>query len=231
MCGRFTLRQPDLLAERFQAQLTFEGKVQARFNVAPSQSVPIVVENHQVRELRLARWGLIPSWAKDPSIGNRLINARAETLSEKPSFRSALRSRRCLVPADGFFEWQRTPAGRTPFFVQRHDAGVFAFAGLYEQWRDAAGQPVTTCTIITTQPNDVLMHGGVDGGVIHDRMPAILLPDDEALWLGPDAGEHDTWRTVLKPYPAEWLLAHPVTTRVNSPANDAPELVMEHAVG
>jgi putative SOS response-associated peptidase YedK len=226
MCGRFTLRRPDLVAERFQAQLTFDGDITSHYNIAPSQTVPIVAESEDGREVRLARWGLIPSWAKDPSIGNRLINARAETLSEKPSFRSALRQRRCLVPADGFFEWQKTTAGRTPFFLQRRDGDLFAFAGLYETWRDPQGHPVTTCTIITTQPNDLLLQGGLGGTSIHDRMPAMLSPDDEAVWLSPAAVDADLWRSLLMPYPDHLMQAYPVSTLVNSPANDTPSNVI-----
>lgn len=225
MCGRFTLRDPAILAERFQAQLDVEGELPARFNIAPTQTVPIVVDDPAGRRIQLARWGLIPSWAKDPGVGARLINARAETLAEKPSFRAALRSRRCLVPADGFFEWQKVAGRSTPFFIHRRDHGLFAFAGLYEHWRDPSGQSITSCTIITTEPNATLAAGGPGGSRIHDRMPAILPPEDEGQWLDPAAGETDHWRQLLRPYPAEWLEVYAVAPLVNRPGNDTPALV------
>lgn len=225
MCGRFTLRQPDRLAERFQAELDLDGALPPRFNVAPAQPVPIVVATPAGRRLHLARWGLIPSWAKDPSIGHRLINARAETLAEKPSFRAALRSRRCLVPADGFFEWQRAGGRKTPYFLHRRDDGLFAFAGLYEHWRDPAGRTVTSCTIITTTPNETVGAGGPGGSAIHDRMPAILAPDEEAAWLDPATGESGRWRRLLRPYPGEWMALYPVAPLVNRPGHDVPAVI------
>jgi putative SOS response-associated peptidase YedK len=226
MCGRFTLRQPDLLADRFQATLDLAGDLPPRFNVAPTQPAPIVVEEPEGRLVRAARWGLIPSWAKDPSIGNRLINARGETLAEKPSFRAALRSRRCLVPADGFFEWHRADAKRkTPYFIHRRDDGLFAFAGLYERWRDPAGDFVTSFTIITTTPNEAIAAGGPDHSSLHDRMPVILLPEEEGLWLDPATGDTDVWRHLVRPYPSDLIDLYPVSTLVNSPANDLPATV------
>jgi putative SOS response-associated peptidase YedK len=224
MCGRFTLRRPDLMAERFQATLDLDGALAPRYNVAPTQPVPIVVAAPAGRVIQTARWGLIPGWAKDPAIGSRMINARAETLAEKPSFRAALRSRRCLVPADGFYEWQAAARRKVPHLIEARDGDLFAFAGLYEHWRDPAGAIVTSCTIITTAPNDLLLHGGVGGQPIHDRMPAILRPEHEAVWLDPALNAGDAWQTLVEPYPADWLAAHPVGSLVNSPANDRPEV-------
>jgi putative SOS response-associated peptidase YedK len=225
MCGRFTLRQPDLLSERFQAQLDLDDGLSPRYNVAPTQPTPIVVEKPEGRLIQTARWGLIPAWAKDPSIGNRLINARAETMAEKPSFRSALRSRRCLVPADGFFEWHRAGSAKTPFLLHRRDDDLFAFAGLYEHWRDPAGQFVTSCTIITTAPNALVAGGGPGGTPIHDRMPLILLPEHEALWLDPAFPAAEDWRDLAQPYPADLMEAYPVAPVVNNPRHDVPETV------
>lgn len=225
MCGRFTLRRPDLLAERFQATLDLDAVPVPRYNVAPTQPVPIVVLAPEGRVIHTARWGLIPRWAKDPAIGSRMINARAETVAEKPSFRAALRSRRCLVPADGFYEWQAGPRGKTPHLIQQRDGDLVAFAGLYEHWRDPAGAIVTSCTIITTEPNDLLLHGGVGGQAIHDRMPAILRPDLEAAWLDPALDVGDAWRMLLQPYPATWMTAYPVSQVVNSSAQDRPEMI------
>lgn len=225
MCGRFTLRQPELLEARFQATLAIDGDLPPRYNVAPTQPVPIVVAADDGRRIQLARWGLIPSWAQDPSIGNRLINARAETLAEKPSFRSALRARRCLVPADGFFEWQQAGRGKTPYFIHRPDDGLFAFAGLYEHWRDPAGRQVTSCTIITTTPNAVMQGGGAGHTPIHDRMPAILLPEHEADWLAPAPGVDEPWRALVQPYPDDLLALYPISPLVNSPAHDQPAVL------
>ena len=228
MCGRFTLRQADGLADRFQLDLVLDAPA-PRYNVAPTQAVPIVVQRDDGRQLTEARWGLIPSWAKDPSIGNRLINARAETLAERPSFRSALRARRCLIPADGFYEWavaareatgesRRGRASKQPYFIHRRDDALFAFAGLYEVWRDPAGQSITSCTIVTTTPNALMQP-------LHDRMPAILLPEHEADWLAPDAVEAGLWPALLQPYPDEMLEARPVSPLVNSPAHEGPEVL------
>jgi putative SOS response-associated peptidase YedK len=221
MCARFTLRQIADLPERFQAALPLGEAPPPRFNVAPSTDVPIVVENAGTRQIELARWGLVPGWAKDASIGQKLINARGETLADKPSFRNALKSRRCLIPMDGFFEWRavRDATGKTrkqPIFVHRRDDALFAVAGLYETWRDPAGQTLTSCTLVTTQPN-ALMTG------IHDRMPALLRPEDEAAWLAPTLPDH--WPALLAPYPDTWLAAYPVSTAVNRPGTELPTLL------
>jgi putative SOS response-associated peptidase YedK len=224
MCGRFTLRQPEELASRFQASMELGDEQPSRFNAAPTQTLPIVVPEASGRRLQAARWGLVPAWAKDLSIGNRLFNARAETLAEKPSFRAALRARRCLVPADGFYEWRAEPAApgrraaKTPIFFHRPDDALFAFAGLYERWRSAAGEEITSFTIITTDANPVV-------APVHDRMPVVLAPEDEAAWLAPDAFESGAWRHLLRPAPAALLTAHPVSPLVNRSGLDLPEMV------
>ncbi|MCC7206978.1 MAG: SOS response-associated peptidase [Anaerolineae bacterium] len=199
MCGRYSVAvDPEQLASRFNAELPPEP-LPKRLNAAPTESLPVLL-NEGPRRIELVRWGLIPSWADDPSIGSRLINARAETLAEKPSFRSALKSRRCLVLADAFYEWQKTEDGKkTPYRIALKSGEPFAFAGLWEQWRDPSGTPLRTFTIITTEPNDLV-------APIHNRMPAVLRPDAEAPWLG-ENGLGDEWRDLLTPFPADLMIA------------------------
>lgn len=214
MCGRFTLTQPaEAVAQRFGAQMVlFEPS--PRYNIAPSQPVAVVMQNGE-RRIEACRWGLVPFWAKDPDIGNRLINARAETLAEKPAFKYSLTRRRCLIPADGFFEWRKEGNRRIPIYIRRRDGGLFAFAGLWDEWQSPDGSPLRTCTIITTEPNALI-------APIHHRMAVILLPEWESEWLDPSVKEPSRLLSLLKPYPAEELEAYPVSTRVNNPANDDP---------
>jgi len=176
------------------------------------------VPNDGKNRLDFFVWGLIPSWAKDPSIGNRMINARAETLLEKPSFRNAFRRRRCLILADGFYEWRKEPGGKTPIFIQMEDGKPFAFAGLWELWRAPDSSEVLSCTIITTEPNDLMAS-------IHNRMPVILPERAYSRWL--ESGEVDPGPLVelLKPYEASPIRAYPVSPLVNNPKNDLPELI------
>jgi putative SOS response-associated peptidase YedK len=214
MCGRFTLQAPaDLLADLFGLPALFELK--ARFNIAPTQDVaavrvdPIEAE----RELTMMRWGLVPFFARDPSIGNRMINARGETVAEKPSFRAAYRSRRCLIPADGFYEWQKVDGAKQPHHVTMEDGAVFAMAGLYENWRDPEGATLTSCTIITTAARD-------DLAWLHDRMPVILDPEDWEIWLDPDLKDRSLLDPLLVPWGGKPLRTRPVSRRVNSPRAD-----------
>jgi putative SOS response-associated peptidase YedK len=219
MCGRFTLyHTPEEVAERFGVLEALE--TEARYNIAPTQSVAVVTQNG-TRHLASYHWGLIPSWAKDPAIGNKMINARAETLTEKPSFRTALSRRRCLVPADGFYEWQAAPDGskaKTPMYLHRKDSGLFAFAGLWDEWHAPDGSPLRSCTIITTTPNAVAAR-------VHDRMPVILRPDDEPLWLDHSVTDTRDLVSLLVPSPAESMEAYPVSRRVNVPTVDDPALL------
>jgi putative SOS response-associated peptidase YedK len=211
MCGRYTLRTPvDTLAERFEIDDT-PSSIAASYNVAPTQGVATVLVEDGKRKLEMLHWGLIPSWADDPSIGNRMINARAETVAEKPSFRKAFRNHRCLVLADGFYEWQKTANGKQPYYIRMEDDSPFAFAGLWESWKN--GSEVRSATIITTDANDVV-------APIHNRMPVILHPEDYDLWLDPDFDEKEPLSTLLNPYPAEAMEAYPVSRRVNSPSNN-----------
>ena len=225
MCGRFTLyHSPDEVAERFAVSDLLENQLletEARYNIAPTQNVAVVTQNG-ARHLESYHWGLIPSWAKDAAIGNKMINARAETLAEKPSFRTALTRRRCLIPADGFYEWQ-APAdgakgGKTPTYLHRTDGGLFAFAGLWDEWHAPDGSPLRSCTIITTTPNSV-------AAKIHDRMPVILRPNDEALWLDHAVTDTRDLLSLLVPYPADAMEAYPVSRRVNVPVSNGAELI------
>ncbi|MBN2549751.1 MAG: SOS response-associated peptidase [Anaerolineales bacterium] len=217
MCGRFTLTaDPEQLRQAF-SWLGISHDTTPRYNIAPTQPVA-VVPNDGKNQLDYYLWGLIPSWAKDPQIGSRMINARAETLAEKPSFRSAFRRRRCLILADGFFEWQQVPGrkAKLPMYIQLNSQQPFAFAGLWESWHSPDGLRILSCTIITTQPNE-LMQG------IHNRMPVILPPEAYPLWLDPGEPAASALQELLRPYPAGEMQARPVSYQVNNPANDSPE--------
>jgi len=191
--------------------------MQPHFNIAPTQPVA-VVPNDGRNKLDFFVWGLIPSWAKDPNIGSRLINARAETLHEKPSFRTAFRRRRCLVLADGFYEWRQAERGKTPMYIRLASGKPFAFAGLWESWNSPDGSNVLSCTIITTQPNELM-------ATIHNRMPVILPEEAYPIWLESSEADPQRLTGLLKPYPAEQMQAYPVSPLVNSPKNDLPELI------
>lgn len=220
MCGRFTLfTDPEHLAERFQASLPAD-ELRPRYNAAPTQQLPVIL-NDGPPAIQLLQWGLVPFWAKDPAIGSRMINARCETLTEKPAFRTAFKKRRCLVLADGFYEWQKTPDGKQPMRITLAAGEPFAMAGLWESWNAPDGSPLRTFTIITGEPNELV-------APIHNRMPAILLPEHEAIWLD-NAAEPAIWQDILRPYPAERMTAYPVSRRVNFVGNDDAELVMRSA--
>ena len=218
MCGRFTitLEAPDLQEGLGITELPPDWM--PRYNVAPTQPVAAVLDL-QSRRAEWLRWGLIPSWAKDLSIGDRLINARAETLSEKPSFRQAFARRRCLILADGFYEWQRTPGQKgpsQPFHFHRKDKKPFAFAGLWETWKPPEGELIRSCTIITCSANEVV-------APVHDRMPVIL--SGESLWKWLEPAGSDVLAEFLKPYPAEWMTAVPISKLVNNARLDSPEMI------
>ncbi len=221
MCGRFSLiANPSDVAEFFG--LAEVPDLEPRYNIAPSQPVAVLrfEEVSLQRKLALLRWGLVPCWAKDPSVGYKMINARAETVAEKPSFRSAFRSRRCLVMADGFYEWKKDGKQKRPFYIQAQGGQLFAFAGLWERWRDkqAPGAVIETCTIITTGAND-LLHS------VHDRMPVILSPGDYALWLDPQQKAPGSLLSLLRPAPAGLLTLRPVSQAVNKVAQEGPECI------
>jgi putative SOS response-associated peptidase YedK len=218
MCGRFTLSAPS------EEIATIFGVAEVpdlppRYNVAPSQMVAAVRVGPEsgVREFILLHWGLVPAWARDPAIGNKLINARSETVAEKASFKGAFRSRRCLVLADGFYEWKRSDRGKQPFHVRMRDQRPFAFAGLWERWT-RGDAPIESCTILTTDANEAV-------GAIHRRMPVILHPTDWAAWLDPDNQDTDALQRMLRAFPAEGMSAQAVSTAVNTPRNDSPACV------
>jgi putative SOS response-associated peptidase YedK len=218
MCGRFSLGATIQVAQLFG--LPNWPETAPRYNIAPSQKVPTVIQNRETgtREFRPFRWGLVPSWAKDPAIGNRLINARSETAAAKPAFRSPLQERRCLILADGFYEWKREESRKQPYYIKLRDGAPFAFAGLWDQWLPPGGPPLETCTIVTTTPNDVVQP-------LHDRMPVILPSASYSLWLDPHLRDIEPLQALLRPYAAEEMVAYPVSTRVNNPANDSADLI------
>lgn len=219
MCGRFTLTAgPETLQDAFP-QFHMPPQMRPRFNIAPTQPIA-VVPNDGRAAVDFFVWGLIPSWAKDPSIGSRMINARAEALAEKPSFRAAYKRRRCLVLADGFFEWAALPGGKgkTPHYIMLKSGAPFAMAGLWEQWFAPDGSEIKSATIITTDPNLLIAH-------LHNRMPVILPPEAYSRWLDPAERAPATLQDLLAPFPAERMAFHPVSTAVNSPANDVPETI------
>jgi putative SOS response-associated peptidase YedK len=217
MCGRYTLKtSAEVLAEHFE--LPEVPWFEPRYNIAPTQPVAVVRAGFEGggRELSMLRWGLIPSWADDPAIGNRMINARAETVAEKPAFRTAFQKRRCLVVADGFYEWKREN-GKTPYYFRLKDSSPFAFAGLWERW-DKGEEPVESCTLLTCEANGVV-------APVHGRMPVILKPEGYARWLDLEQQRTEALVRLLAPLPEDWLSAHPVGRLVNNPRNEDPRCV------
>lgn len=215
MCGRYTLADlPARLAARFGVAPL---DVQPRYNIAPTQLAPVVRVNAGTREAAMLRWGLIPSWADDANIGARMINARSETVLEKPAFRTAFRRRRCLIPASGFYEWQTTSAGKQPFYFTPVEGDLMAFAGLWEQWHAPDGAVIESYAILTTAANEMV-------APIHDRMPVILPPDIDALWLDPTADAARLHELCLTPPPVK-LRAYPVSKAVNQVRNDGEALI------
>ncbi len=202
-------------AERYGVE-NLQLDLQPRYNIAPTQTTPVITRNSPNRAEEM-RWGLVPFWAKDLSIGNKMINARAETIAEKPAFRKALAARRCLVPASGFYEWQREAGGKIPHYIFLRDTDSFAFAGLYELWKDGDGNLLKTYTIITTTPNELMES-------IHNRMPVILSREDEDLWLDKEA-DIPAIQALLRPYPAKLMDAYVVSKAVNSPMHEGESLI------
>jgi putative SOS response-associated peptidase YedK len=217
MCGRYTLASPtERLAEEFGVDAA-SIELAPNYNVAPTQQVAAVLDEGGQRRLEVLRWGLIPPWADDPGIGSRMINARSETAPGKPSFRRAFRERRCLIPADGFYEWQRTNGAKQPYYIHMEEGRPFAFAGLWESWSKGGEGEVRTCTILTTGANALV-------GEVHDRMPVILARDAYDVWLDP-ASERDELTGLLAPYPVDEMEAYPVSRFVNSPSNNDPRCI------
>jgi len=220
MCGRFTLTtNPADLQDSFGGAI-FPTKFAPRFNIAPSQPL-LTIPNDGANTAAFFIWGLIPMWAKDPSIGNRLINARGETVAEKPSFRGSFKYKRCLILADGFYEWKANPGKKTkiPYFIHMKDRKPFAFAGLWDSWEGPDGSNIKTCTIITTEPNELM-------APIHNRMPVILHTRNYAKWLDTSPQTPENLLPLIQPFPADNMSAYPISTLVNKPSNDSAELVV-----
>jgi putative SOS response-associated peptidase YedK len=216
MCGRFTLAvDKTALSEAFPNVVIAEV-LAPRYNIAPTQMVA-VVRNIEPYKVELVHWGLVPHWAKDPRIGHKMKNARAESLKDKPSFREPFRKRRCLVLVDGFYEWKKTPAGKVPMYIRLKSGRPFAFAGLWDVWR-SGDEEITSCTIVTTASNKLVAE-------IHDRMPVILAPSDYTLWTDHEDKSPDRLQGLLTPYPAEEMMAYEVSAKVNDPKVDSSECV------
>lgn len=192
---------------------------QARYNTAPSQNVAVILNDNGIMKLDAFRWGLIPYWAKDTKIGYKMINARADTITEKPSFKNAFKQRRCLIPANGFYEWKKIGSDKQPYRIMLEDEKIFSMAGLWETWNSPEGEKIFSCTIITTTPNELMID-------IHDRMPMILTIDDEKKWLDPEQTVEDL-KNMLQPFPAENMKAYPVSKDVGSVKNYSKDLVEE----
>jgi putative SOS response-associated peptidase YedK len=217
MCGRFAIKSyPDTI--RRMLDYDEQPNFPPRFNIAPTQPIPVVYAEHGKRHFRLMRWGLLPSWVKDPKQFSLLVNARLEGVNEKPSFRGAMKYRRCLIPADGFYEWQKTGNGKRPFFFRAKTVEPFAFAGLWETWVDKDGGEIDTVAIITCAANDMM-------GSIHDRMPAIVPPEHYEAWLDCDRVDAKQAAALLGPAPEDFLEAYEISTRVNSVQNDGEEII------
>lgn len=214
MCGRFALlTHAEALIERFGIEEVI-NRPEPRYNIAPSQNVTVIVQRG-TRQLTEMHWGLVPSWAKDVSIGNRMINARAESISEKPAFRAAFKKRRCLIISDGFYEWRKTGKVKRPMHIRLKSREPFGFAGLYEYWKTKSGRMLESCAIVTTTPNEMLTS-------IHNRMPVILSPVKEEEWLNPDNQSVSDLSQMLKPYSSRQMEAFEVSDFVNSPSNQGP---------
>lgn len=217
MCGRFERSSPlEVLKAEFRVAQS-AADLPPRYNIAPSQEI-LILNDEGRRQFVTCRWGFLPSWARDPSIGSRMINARAETVATKPAFRSAFKKRRCLVVADGFYEWQKRGNKKIPVYIHLKSARPFGLAGLYGAWVSAAGEKICTCTIITTSANDLI-------APVHDRMPAIISKEQEDAWLDPGLSDEMLLLDMLRPYPSEEMELYEVSAKINSPRYDSPDAV------
>ncbi|MBT2707206.1 SOS response-associated peptidase [Pseudomonas sp. ISL-84] len=217
MCGRFTLTET---INKLQMTFEFEysgGEIVPRYNIAPSQNILTIIGSGEQRIGKQMKWGLVPFWAKDEKIGYKMINARAEGIDSKPSFKKPFKSKRCLIPADGFYEWKKTEEGKQPYRFIIKNEEPFAFAGVWDMW-DKGDNPLMSCTIITTVPNEVTEE-------VHDRMPVILKESDFEDWLNPNFDDTEYLKSLLVPYPAEKMDKYPVSSKVNSPKNEMAELI------
>lgn len=220
MCGRYTL-VTDI--EKLMKRFFINGipiDLKPRYNIAPGQMIPAIIQDRGSRRMGQLRWGLIPNWAKDEKLGVKMINAKAETIEVKPAFRQLFARKRCIIPADGFYEWKRTEQGKQPMRMTLKNEALFAFAGLYDTWIRPDGEKVHSCTIITTEPNRLLAD-------IHDRMPVILKPEDEGIWLDREQYDAKLLRSLLVPYDEHEMKAYPVSGMVGNVKNDRPECIAE----
>jgi putative SOS response-associated peptidase YedK len=218
MCGRYRLsRRKQIIEEQFETQ-PWDDDWSPRYNIAPTQYVPVIRQHPKepVRQISTMRWGLIPNWARDPSIAGSTINAKSKTAATKPAFRDPLKLRRCLIPADGFYEWKKTGTSKQPFCFEVNEGELFALAGLWDGWRDPTGQWLKSCSMLTTTPNAVT-------SAVHDRMPVILDPDSYDLWLDPGTNDAAVASELLKPFDARLMRCYPVSSRINYVANDDEE--------
>lgn len=218
MCGRYSFA-PELKIVNEHYDITIrDGEIEQNYNCAPSQKLP-VISNDQPGVLSNYVWGLIPFWAKDKSIGYKMINARGETLTEKPAYKNAFKSRRCLIPADAFYEWKKTPGGKEkiPYRIFLSEQAVFSMAGIWESWKNPDGEIIRSFSIVTISPNELMAE-------IHDRMPVILSKEDEKIWL--ESNDHEKLKKLIKPYPAKKMDAYRISALVNSPRNNSPEIIL-----
>jgi putative SOS response-associated peptidase YedK len=218
MCGRYTLTQPAPSIRSHFGQLEFDFDHQERYNIAPTQECPVIVVRKNNRQLLGMRWGLVPPWAKDEESASRMINARSETIQEKPSFRQSFKTQRCLVPADGFIEWKKNQSKKQPHYFTRRDKELFAFAGIWSEW-EKTGSPLQTFSIVTTDCNALVRP-------IHHRMPVLLSPDDYEVWLSADS-DVKTLQSLLTPYPANLMETIAISQKINSPKNDSAECLRQ----
>jgi putative SOS response-associated peptidase YedK len=219
VCGRYTLTvERSVLAREFHLYPSDLKRWVSHYNIAPLMPIPVLFKEEELK-FELFRWGLIPSWAKNEEMGERMINARKETLAEKPSFRESFNKRRCLILADGFYEWKKAQGRKIPYYVRLRSRGPFSFAGLWSQWASPEGEDIRSCAIITGEPNELL-------APIHDRMPVILPPSFRERWLNPSNHDLDELGSLLKPYPSDEMEAYQVSDLVNSPAHDSPECLV-----
>ncbi|MGN7413414.1 SOS response-associated peptidase [Paenibacillus sp. SAF-068] len=221
MCGRFTITDPiEAIMDRYYASIADGFEYKPNYNAAPMQYIPTIIGSKNGNRLGSLRWGLVPSWAKDDKIGNKMINARAETLTEKASFKRLISSKRCIIPTNGFYEWKKEGSTKRPMRILMKDDRLFSLAGLYDTWTNPDGNKLSTCTIITTEPNSLMED-------IHNRMPVILRPEDEAEWLGRDKDNAQSLLGLLKPYQASEMRAYEVSKEVGNVRNNNEGLLKE----
>lgn len=219
MCGRFTLQySAEMLAQIFGAKVSQD--ITPRYNIAPTQQSPVVRISPTDNQLHIdyLKWGLIPSWAKDPTIGSKMINARSETVDEKPSFKSALKHRRCIIPASGFYEWQEVDGKKHPLYIKLKDDSLMMFAGIWDHWKSPEGEVIESFSMLTTISNELIKP-------LHERMPVILVPGNKDIWLDSLISDPEQLRLFFTPYPSDMMDMYPVSDLVNSPRNDKPECI------